>query len=92
VTKPVGGYPANGWGLHDMHGNVWEWCRDVFVTTPRVRRTDPFQNPSSLDRAARGGCWYEPGHRCLSTSRIGILVKGRGSGLGFRVALVSTEP
>jgi formylglycine-generating enzyme required for sulfatase activity len=91
VTKPVGSYPANGWGLHDMHGNVWEWCRDVFGTTPRVR-TDPFQNPSSLDRAARGGCWYEPGHRCLSTARIGILVKGRGSGLGFRMALVSTDP
>jgi formylglycine-generating enzyme required for sulfatase activity len=91
VTKPVGSYPANGWGLHDMHGNVWEWCRDVFETAPRVR-TDPFQNPSSLERAARAGCWYEPGHRCLSTARIGILVEGRGSGLGFRVALVSTEP
>jgi formylglycine-generating enzyme required for sulfatase activity len=91
VTKPVGSYAANGWGLHDMHGNVWEWCRDVSRTSFRVR-TDPFQNPASLDRAARGGCWYEPGHRCLSTSSIPLPVWARGSGLGFRVALVSTEP
>jgi hypothetical protein len=53
---------------------------------------DPFQNPSILDRAVRGGCWYEPGHRCLSTTRISMPVRGCGSGVGFRVALVSTEP
>jgi sulfatase modifying factor 1 len=91
VTKPVGSYPANGWGLHDMHGNVWEWCRNVTGMSFGLR-ADPFQDPSSLDRAARGGCWYEPGHRCLSTTRISLPVKGCGSGLGFRVALVSTEP
>jgi formylglycine-generating enzyme required for sulfatase activity len=93
MTKPVGSYPANGWGLHDMHGNVWELCRDVSRVTSSARtRTDPFQDPSSLDRAARGGCWYEPGHRCLSTARIPVQARGRGSGLGFRAALVSTEP
>jgi formylglycine-generating enzyme required for sulfatase activity len=57
VTKPVGSYPANGWGLYDMHGNVCEWCRDV-SRVPLRARTDPFQDPSSLDQAARGGCWY----------------------------------
>jgi formylglycine-generating enzyme len=90
-TKPVGSYPANAWGLHDMQGNVWEWCRDVYPRPP-VRGVDPFQRPSSLDRTIRGGCWYEPGHRCLSTTRAPIRAKGGGSGLGFRVALVSTEP
>jgi formylglycine-generating enzyme required for sulfatase activity len=95
VTKPVGSYPANGWGLHDLHGNVWEWCRDVSSVTSRALTCtdpDPFQNPSILDRAVRGGCWYEPGHRCLSTTRISMPVRGCGSGVGFRVALVSTEP
>jgi formylglycine-generating enzyme required for sulfatase activity len=90
-TKPVGSYPANGWGLHDMHGNLWEWCRDV-ARIPSRFRTDPFQRPSTLERAARGGCWYEPGQHCLSTSRISLPTLARGSGLGLRVGLFTTEP
>jgi sulfatase modifying factor 1 len=90
-TMPVGRYPANAWGLHDMHGNVWEWCRDGY-TTERSGGTDPFERPSSTsDRTFRGGSWYDEGHRCLSTTRAWGRVDGRGSGLGFRVALVSTE-
>ncbi len=90
LTRPVGSYPANAWGIHDMHGNVWEWCRDVDPPTI-VGGKNPLRSVSPLRRTIRGGCWYEKGHDCLSTTRLRLHVDGRGSGLGFRVALVSTE-
>jgi formylglycine-generating enzyme required for sulfatase activity len=79
-TTPVGSYPPNAWGLHDMHGNVWEWCRDGF--TRLGAGTDP------PERVIRGGCWHNPGSMCLSTTRGPGEVRQRGSGLGFRAALV----
>jgi formylglycine-generating enzyme required for sulfatase activity len=90
-TTPVGSYPANGWGLHDMHGKVWEWCRDGFTDAP-AGGDDPVEVRSSSRRAYRGGCWHNRGAMCLSTSRAWDEVGGRGSGLGFRVALVATGP
>lgn len=89
-TTPVGHYPANSWGLHDMHGNVSEWCRDCFTALPGG--TDPVVEPLSPRRAFRGGCWYDPGAFCLSTTRNWVKVDTRGSGIGFRVALVPTGP
>lgn len=86
-TQAVGRYPANAWGLHDMHGNVWEWCRDGYVED-LPGGTDPFSAPSTPRRAYRGGCWHNPGALCLSTYRGWGKAEGRGSGLGFRVALV----
>jgi formylglycine-generating enzyme required for sulfatase activity len=90
-TTPVGRYPANGWGLHDMHGNVWEWCRDGFIDAPRGG-DDPVEAPSSSRRTYRGGCWHNPGLLCLSARRGWGQVGDRGSGLGFRVALVEAGP
>ncbi|AGA24492.1 hypothetical protein Sinac_0029 [Singulisphaera acidiphila DSM 18658] len=90
LTKPVGSYPGNAWGIHDMHGNVWEWC--CKINRPGLAR-GPFAavKKSTPEQTIRGGCWYEPGHQCLSTTGLSLQVNGRGSGLGFRVALVSTE-
>ena len=88
-TTPVGRYPANGWGLHDMHGNVWEWCRDGFTAIPGGGSDSP-EGPSSSRRTYRGGCWHNAGALCLSTARAWGEVDSRGSGLGFRVALVPT--
>ncbi len=88
-TTPVGRYPANPWGLHDMHGNVWEWCRDGFAPT-LAGGVDPVGAPSSSQRAYRGGCWHNQGSLCVSTARAWGEPSNRGSGLGFRVALVLT--
>lgn len=85
-TTPIGQYAPNGWGLHDMHGNVSEWCRDCYTALPGG--TDPYVEPLSSRRVFRGGCWYDPGAYCLSTTRSWGKVDGRGSGRGFRVALV----
>jgi formylglycine-generating enzyme required for sulfatase activity len=90
-TTPVGRYPANAWGIHDMHGNVSEWCRDGYTAALRAG-TDPFEEPSSSRRTFRGGCWYDWGFICLATTRLPGEADGRGSGRGFRVALVPTGP
>jgi formylglycine-generating enzyme required for sulfatase activity len=57
--KPVGSYPPNAWGLHDMHGNESEWCLDSFAAYPAGEVTDPFVTSGSPgeSRCTRGGCW-----------------------------------
>lgn len=89
-TTPVGRYPANGWGLHDLHGNLWEWCLDGYQETPSGG-TDPVGAYSSPERTIRGGCWHNPGMLCVSFSRDGADANHRGSGLGFRVALARVK-
>jgi sulfatase modifying factor 1 len=90
-TTPVGRYRANAWGLHDMHGNVWEWCSDSYAEK-LAGGIDPLGATSAARRAYRGGCWHNPGALCLSASRGWGKPDDRGSGLGFRVALVATGP
>ena len=54
---PVGGLLPNAWGLHDMSGNVWEWCWDRFGDYPDSA-TDPTGPPSGSGRVFRGGSWW----------------------------------
>jgi len=55
-TSPVGSFAANGYGLYDMAGNVYEWCWDWYGT-PYAGGTDPRGSASGTDRVIRGGCW-----------------------------------
>jgi formylglycine-generating enzyme required for sulfatase activity len=86
-TKAVGQKPANAWGLHDMHGNVWEWCADWYDTYPGTV-TDPTGPVSGSFRVIRGGSWVNGAGDCRSAQRNGGNPAVRGSFIGFRVLAV----
>ena len=91
-TSAVGSYPANAWGLHDMHGNVREWCLDWYGNYPSGSVTDPTV-PFGSVRVIRGGCWSRNSHatECRSASRSAYGQSERVSFIGFRLALVPAE-
>ena len=82
-THAVKGKQANGWGLYDMHGNVWEWCSDWWGKYPSGSVTDPTGATSGSLRVVRGGCWVDEAGDCRSASRDGLEPGFRILNLGF---------
>jgi formylglycine-generating enzyme required for sulfatase activity len=89
-TTAVGSYAANPWGLHDMHGNVFEWCLDTWNASsgyPGTPRTDPVLSGGPYP-IIRGGCWQYGSSYCRSADRNHNGVSGGANNLvGFRVVL-----
>jgi formylglycine-generating enzyme required for sulfatase activity len=86
-THPVGLKQANAWGLHDMYGNVWEWCQDLYAETyyGKSLESDP-QGPGSGEfRVRRGGSWYNFPVSCRSSQRDKFRPDASFSNIGFRL-------
>jgi formylglycine-generating enzyme required for sulfatase activity len=94
-ATPVGRFPANPWGICDMHGNVFEWCRDWYHaelpggTDPDLRETKGAPNrDGTYSRVRRGGAWNDDGWACRSAFRLRYEPDRRADHIGFRVVLV----
>ena len=84
-TMPVGSFPANAWGLYDMHGNVWQWCQDRHGDYPQKDVADPQGPENGKLRLWRGGSWGDDPECCRSAYRSGELPSHRYGSIGLRV-------
>lgn len=91
----VGSYPANPWGLHDMHGNAYEWCRDWYhrelpggLDPDLSARKGASNRDGTYSRVRRGGAWVDDGWPCRSAFRLRFEPERRSDHIGFRVVLV----
>ncbi|MBA3923802.1 MAG: formylglycine-generating enzyme family protein [Nostocaceae cyanobacterium] len=88
-TTEVGSFPANAFGLCDMHGLVWEWCTDYehddYQGAPSDGTSWLNEQNSSEYRVLRGGSWHSPPHLCRSASRLSEDADITDSRFGFRV-------
>jgi len=93
----VGSYPPNAWGLCDMHGNIYEWCRDWYHaqmpggTDPELHDAKSSATPSEhgdYSRVRRGGCWADDGWALRTAFRLRFEPERRYDHIGFRVVAV----
>ena len=90
-THPVATKKSNAWGFYDMHGNVHEWCQDLYGKYPDAAVADPKGAPTGSDRVYRGGSWYSNARYCRSARRGRNFESSAYNNIGFRIALVPAK-
>jgi formylglycine-generating enzyme required for sulfatase activity len=92
TSRPVGEKVPNGFGLFDMHGNVWEWCEDDWHSSyelPDQKAPDDgsawIDKQRDVRRVLRGGSWVNDSLKCRSASRDYDYTSNRNFGIGFRL-------
>lgn len=94
-AAPAGSFPPNPWGICEMHGNVWEWCRDWYHTElPGGTDPDLYEQVGLMNgdgthsRVRRGGAWIEESNFCRSAARLRYEPHRSSDHIGFRVTVV----
>ena len=87
TTHPVGMLAANELGIHDMSGNVWEWCQDWFAPYSAVEQTNPTGAATGTCKILRGGCWSGESRYCRVWERFYFAPELKGDIIGLRLAL-----
>lgn len=90
-TTEVGNYPTNGFGLYDMHGNVWEWCEDVWHENYHDAPTDGSTwdiGKTSKYHLVRGGAWSYGDDRLRCTDRFRLDAMSKFYNWGFRISRI----
>jgi formylglycine-generating enzyme len=92
----AGSYAANRWGIHDMHGNVFEWCRDWYHSKlpggidPDLSMVKGTMNrDGTFSRVRRGGAFNDDGWPCRSAFRLRYEPERRSDHIGFRISVVA---
>jgi formylglycine-generating enzyme required for sulfatase activity len=89
-AAPVGQFKANPWQLHDMHGNVGQWCSDRYGSYQEGFQKDPKGSEKGESRVLRGGSWVSAPQDVRSAVRFVFASGYRGYDVGFRVVTPAT--
>jgi formylglycine-generating enzyme required for sulfatase activity len=98
-TTPAGQFPANRFGLYDMHGNLWEWCLDVWADNYNNAPVDgsateddslqgSYKKMLRATNTIRGGCWFDSARLCRSAIRSYSAASNGDNVVGLRVVAV----